>query len=286
MKKTYIFMLLAALSLAAAPLITLGFWSKDAIFASVLESGYVHSLPLFIIALVVAMMTAFYTFRMIGMSFFGNKSDHLEQLEKAGHTPHEVGPIVWVPFAILAVATIGIGVVGFAFGAELQHIFTGYLANYFGITEQKQLQESTTTHIVQPHTEPKLFLGLNPIAASASFGAFAVGGFLGYMFYISRKMDPQIISKNVVTRAIWKFLYNRWYLNSAIYWGTVIGPVAIYRIGWRYFELAVMERVNHAFEFLMASFSRVVKAGQTGITQTYLFVFGVGIMLIIMLLLL
>ena len=71
------------------------------------------------------------------MTFFGKKSDHLEQLEKAGHTLHEVNPIVWVPFAILAVATIAIGVVGFAFGAELQHILAGYLANYFGITEQK-----------------------------------------------------------------------------------------------------------------------------------------------------
>lgn len=286
MKKTYIFMLLAALSLAAAPLITLGFWSKDAIFASVLESGYVHSLPLFIIALVVAMMTAFYTFRMIGMSFFGNKSDHLEQLEKAGQPLHEVGPIIWVPFAILAVATIVIGVVGFAFGAELQHIFKGYLANYFGISEQKQLQEISATHTVQLHRQTNLFLGLNPIAASASFGAFAIGGFLGYMFYISRKMDPQIISKYGVTRVIWKFLYNRWYLNSAIYWGTVIGPIAIYRIIWRYFEFTVMEGINHAFEFSMASFSRIVKAGQTGITQTYLFVFGVGIMIIIMLLLL
>src|ERR687889_661924 len=65
MKKTYVFMLLASLSLAGAPLFTSGFWSKDAIFASVLESGYTFSQPLFIIAVVVAVMTAFYTFRMI-----------------------------------------------------------------------------------------------------------------------------------------------------------------------------------------------------------------------------
>jgi NADH-quinone oxidoreductase subunit L len=290
MRKTYIFMFLAAMSLAAAPLITLGFWSKDAIFAAVLGSGYVHSLPLFIMAFVVAIMTAFYTFRMIGMSFFGKKSHHLEELEKAGHHPHEVRPVVWVPFAILAVATIAVGVVGFAFGAQLQHIFSGYLANYFGITQQKQLQllqnPVTTTQLVKPLTETKLFLGLNPYAAAASFGAFAIGGFLGYMFYIARKIDPQIISKNFVTRGIWKFLYNRWYLNSALYWGAVIGPVAIYRILWRYFEFTVMEGISHAFEFSMASFSRLVKAGQTGITQTYLFVFGVGIMIIIMLLLL
>ena len=290
MRKTYIFMLIAALSLAAAPLVTLGFWSKDAIFSAVLESGYIHSVPLFILATVVAIMTAFYTFRMIGMSFFGKESEHLEQLEKDGHRPHEVRPIVWVPFAILAVATVAFGVFGFAFGAQLQHILTGYLVNYFGITPQKQMHllenPTTTTHLVQPHAQAKLFLGLNPLAALASVGAFAIGGFLGYMFYIGRKVNPEIISRNLVTRWIWKFLYDRWYLNSAIYWGTAIGPLAIYRGTWKHFEIAVIEGINHAFEFSMTAFSRVVKAGQTGITQTYLFVFGVGIMLIIMLLLL
>ena len=47
MKKTYIFMMLAGLSLAGAPLITSGFWSKDAIFASLLESGYSYNWALF-----------------------------------------------------------------------------------------------------------------------------------------------------------------------------------------------------------------------------------------------
>ena len=43
MKKTFLFMMMAGLSLAAAPFITSGFWSKDAIIASVLESGYQYS---------------------------------------------------------------------------------------------------------------------------------------------------------------------------------------------------------------------------------------------------
>src|SRR5918993_462929 len=65
MRKTYIFMLLASLSLAGAPLITSGFWSKDAIFASLLESSYPLSPYLYTIAVVIAVMTAFYTFRMV-----------------------------------------------------------------------------------------------------------------------------------------------------------------------------------------------------------------------------
>src|ERR671939_1154482 len=100
MRKTYIFMLLASLSLAGAPLITSGFWSKDAIFAAVLESGYQYSWPLFGMAVVVAVMTAFYTFRMIGMAFFGKESKHIEEMQKAGHHLHEVTARMWVPFAV------------------------------------------------------------------------------------------------------------------------------------------------------------------------------------------
>src|SRR6188472_794052 len=99
MPKTYVFMLLAGLSLAAAPLVTSGFWSKDAIFAAVLNSGYTYSTPLFIMAVMVSIMTAFYTFRMLGMTFFGKESKHVKQIEERGSV-HEVKPVMWVPFAI------------------------------------------------------------------------------------------------------------------------------------------------------------------------------------------
>jgi NADH-quinone oxidoreductase subunit L len=283
MKKTYIFVLLAALSLAGAPLFTSGFWSKDAIFASVLESGYTYSWPLFGMAVVVAVMTAFYTFRMIGMSFFGKKSRHLEEMEKKGHHLHDVTPSMSVPFAILAVASIAIGLVGFIFEAEIHHLFTEYLAESFGIHGEEE-EGGPAIHIL-PEGD-RTYFGLNPIAAAASVGAFAIGAALGFLFYIVRKADPTAIGRNIITRAIWKFLYNRWYLNTALYWGGVVGPLAIYRFIWRYFESTIIDGVNPAFQHSMAFMSRVVKAGQTGITQTYLFVFGVGIMIVVMLLLL
>jgi len=268
MKKTYIFMLLAGLSLAGAPLITSGFWSKDAIFASLLDSGYSYSWYLFSVAVIVAVMTAFYTFRMLGMAFFGKKSKHLEEIQNKGNHLHEVGKSMWIPFGILAVATIVIGSVGFIFEEQLQHILGEYLNNSFDISEEAE----------------DVGFELNVTAVIASVGAFAVGGILGYMFYIARILDPKVISRNIITQAIWKFLYNRWYLNSALYWGSVIGPMAIYRIIWRYFENVVIDGMNPAFQFSMSYFSRVVRAAQTGITQTYLFVFAVGILIVTMLL--
>jgi NADH-quinone oxidoreductase subunit L len=185
---------------------------------------------------------------------------------------------MWIPFAILAVATIAIGLVGFIFEGQITNLLGGYLVHSFGIGK-----------VVAPEAGGggnNTFLGLNPIAAAASFGAFAIGSVLGYVFYIARKPSPTIISKNIVTRAIWKFLYNRWYLNSALYWGAVIGPMAIYRIVWRYFESTIIDGISPAFQYTMAYFSKVVRSGQTGITQTYLFVFGVGIMIVLMLMLL
>ena len=281
MKKTYIFMMLSGLSLAGAPLITSGFWSKDAIFASLLESGYMFSWQLFGIAVAVAMMTAFYTFRMMGMAFFGKESRHLEDMQNEGHHLHEVGKSMWIPFGALAVATISIGLIGFIFEEQLHHFLGEYLADSFGIAEEEPESESVARVEDQESTS---FLGLNSAALVGSVGAFGVGGALGYVFYIARKADPGVISRNVFTRAIWKFLYNRWYLNSALYWGSVIVPLAIYRIIWRYFENVVIDGMNPAFQFSMAYFSRVVKAAQTGITQTYLYIFAVGIVIVTMLL--
>ncbi|HZB80393.1 MAG TPA: NADH-quinone oxidoreductase subunit L [Nitrososphaera sp.] len=282
MKKTYIFMMLSGLSLAGAPLITSGFWSKDAIFASLIESGYTFSWQLFGVAVVVAIMTAFYTFRMMGMAFFGKESRHLEDMQNEGHHLHEVGKSMWIPFGALAVATISIGLIGFIFEEQIHHLLGEYLADSFGIAEEER--SGSESAAIAEDQESTSFLGLNSAALVGSVGAFAGGGALGYVFYIARKADPGVISRNILTRAIWKFLYNRWYLNSALYWGSVIVPLAIYRIIWRYFENVVIDGMNPAFQFSMAYFSRVVKAAQTGITQTYLYIFAVGIVIVTMLL--
>jgi len=275
MKKTFIFMMMAGLSLAAAPFITSGFWSKDAILASVLESGYQYSWALFAIAVMVSFMTAFYTFRMLGMTFFGDKSKFIQETESS-HNVHEVGAVMWVPFAILAIASIAIGLIGFGFEHQLHEMFSAYLANSFGI--------QSTVSVEQEIPEFLSFVGLNPVAVIASFSAFALGAILGGLVYMKRVINPEIVSRSIISRAVWKFFFNRWYLNTALYWGAVIGPLAIFRIVWRYFESTIIDGINPGLQGTMTYFSRVIKAGQTGIAQTYLFVFAAGVLIIIMLL--
>lgn len=280
MKKTFIFMMMAGLSLAAAPFITSGFWSKDAILASVLESGYQYSWALFAIAVMVSFMTAFYTFRMLGMTFFGDKSKFIQETESSHHV-HEVGAVMWVPFAILAIASIAIGLIGFGFEHQLHEMFSAYLANSFGIHSTVSVEQEIQS---KGGSEFLSFVGLNPVAVIASFSAFALGAILGGLVYMKRVINPEIVSRSIISRAVWKFFFNRWYLNTALYWGAVIGPLAIYRIVWRYFESTIIDGINPGLQGTMTYFSRVIKAGQTGIAQTYLFVFAAGVLIIIMLL--
>jgi NADH-quinone oxidoreductase subunit L len=278
MKKTYLFMLLASLSLAGAPLITSGFWSKDAIFASLLESNYSLSPYLFTLAVVIAVMTAFYTFRMVGLTFFGKPSQNISNMESKGRHIHEVNRLMWMPFAVLAIASIIIGIVGFAFEGQLHSLFSSYLSNTFGITDGNG---NTNTSKEKENG----FLNLNPIAAASSVGAFGIGASLGYVFYIQRKANPNIINGNVVSKALWQFLYNRWYFNSLLYWIGVVIQLSFYRRIYKYFEGMFISGINPSFQYSMVFMSKVAKKVQTGNIQTYLYVFSAGVIVIAMLLL-
>jgi NADH-quinone oxidoreductase subunit L len=307
MNKTFIFMLLSGLSLAGAPLITSGFWSKDAIFAALLESGTSTGGALFFIAFIVAIMTAFYTFRMVGMVFFGTKSKHIQAIEQSSsHTSqsvsyvsseplddhhnskqdttpkiHEVTPIMWVPFAILAISTILIGLVGFIFEEEIHSIMASYLFSSFGIGEAISTHNSANT-IAQ--NAGQTTEALNPLALVSSVLAFGIGSGLGILFYIIRKKDPEIISRYPILKKAWSFLYNRWYLNSLLYWGFVTIPLRLYQIIWLYFENIIAQGINPALQFSMSYLSKWVKYTQTGVTQTYLFVFAAGIIIVLIML--
>ena len=305
MNKTFIFMLLSALSLAGAPLITSGFWSKDAIFAALLQSGTSTGGALFFIAFIVAIMTAFYTFRMVGMVFFGTKSKHIQTIEQTSynnsqsvsslssqpsdehnhqqdtkHTIHEVSPLMWLPFAILAISTVFIGLVGFFFEQEIHSIMASYLSSSFGIGEA--ISAHSTNNLGQSAGQETE--ALNPIALVSSFVAFGIGAGLGILFYIIRKKDPEIISRYPVLKNIWLFLYNRWYINSLLYWGFVKIPLRLYQLIWLYFENMIAQGINPAIEYSMSFLSKWVKYTQTGVTQTYLFVFAAGIIIVLIML--
>jgi NADH-quinone oxidoreductase subunit L len=279
MKKTYAFMWAAGLGLMGAPFITTGFWSKDAIFASVYESGSEWALPLYIIAVVTAVITAFYTTRMLGMVFFGKKSKHIEKMEEDGHHIHDAPLSMWIPYGILAVLTIGIGLIGLSAEEGLHHTFTDYLENSYGIHTAHVVEESSIL--------PEFLQGLNPVALGSSLVAFATGIGLGYIFYIGRWVDPvKFVNSNIVFYAIHKFLLNRWYLNAIIYWCFVVAPLWLARGVFRYFEKTAIDYgMNDGVQKAVGWSAKVIQGTQTGVSQSYLFVFGAGLLFVVLILL-
>jgi NADH-quinone oxidoreductase subunit L len=277
MRKTYAFMWAAGLGLMGAPFITTGFWSKDAIFGAIFESGNTWAMPLFSIAVLTAIITAFYTTRMIGMVFFGDKSKHIEHMEKEGHHIHEAPMSMWVPYGILAVLTIGIGVVGLTAEHGIHELFTEYLSKTFGIEAAHEVMEESTGL-------PSFLEGINPVALMASLAAFAIGISLGYIFYIGRFVDPaKFVNSNIFFYAIHKVILNRWYLNAMIYWCFVDAPLWLARGIWRYFErFAIDLGMNVGIERAVGYGAKVVQKTQTGVTQSYLYVFGAGILFIVL----
>src|SRR5215469_5047986 len=93
-----------ALALIGCPPFS-GFFSKDAILAV----AYEHNLPIFVLALFTAFLTAFYVIRMLVIVFFGNpRSDNARE-------SRESPPVMTMPLVVLAIlATLG----GFAFFAR------------------------------------------------------------------------------------------------------------------------------------------------------------------------
>ena len=279
MKKTYAFMWAAGLGLMGAPFITTGFWSKDAIFAAVYESGNEWALPLFLIAVLTAIITAFYTTRMIGMVFFGNKSKHIEKMEEEGHHIHEASPSMWIPYGILAVLTIGIGIIGLSAEEGIHHLFEEYLEHSFGIHSSHAAAEASIL--------PGFLQGLNPIALGASLVAFATGIGLGYIFYIGRWVDPvKFVNSNIFFYSIHKLFLNRWYLNALVYWCFVTTPLWLARGVSRYFEKTAIDYgMNDGVQKAVSWSAKVIQGTQTGVSQSYLFVFGAGLLFVVLILL-
>ena len=188
MPLTGIFMFIASLSLMGVPPLP-GFWSKDAILLTCLET---HNYPLFILALITVVLTSFYTARFIGMIFYGKESKNIERLKQKGAHLGEAHRAMVVACGVLAAIIIVFGI----FGLSLEHL----LGKGFGHTlEQLHLPVEAIEHSM-PHL-------LVPILSVLSV---AIGIVPAYLLYFSGKVDPAgIVEKYAVIRVFHNFFWNR-----------------------------------------------------------------------------
>src|SRR5436309_7257433 len=118
MRFTSISMILAGLSLIGIPPFS-GFWTKDSILSSAFQSS---QFVFYGIGLATVLLTAFYTTRMLGITFAGKSSSHVDELAEEGKPVHEAGLVMLVPYLVLAIASLGLGI--------FYPFYSGPLSNY------------------------------------------------------------------------------------------------------------------------------------------------------------
>jgi len=287
MRLTFAVFLVAAASLSGIPPFS-GFWSKEDVLSAAWSSG---QWGLYAVGAVTAGITAFYTFRMLGLIFYG------EPQQDGGHSEHKVGPLGWAPYAILGAMTVVIGVLAPLVNIEgaLQGAATAYLHGLYPSAPLPAVPEGFS-----------LDLESSGIALSIAL----VGLAAAYLLYIARRTDPgKIVGQTGALHGLYRFLENRWYLN-ALYYRVFVDPlISASRWLLNNLELNGLEKVNSGTAALWVyisragnwldasvvdtaasdiaidgeSVSRALRRIQNGVVERYALIFSIGLAVMLLL---
>jgi NADH-quinone oxidoreductase subunit L len=299
MKITFAAVLIAVASLSGIPPFS-GFWSKDAVLGAAWGAG---QYGLFFMGAITAGLTAFYSFRMLGIVFFGNKSAGLAKAEEEGHHLGEPSWVMWVPYTVLAAGTVIIGLtalVGLAIPSlNLENALEGAAASW--------------VHTLYPGQTLAASAGSFDFVSSAIALVFVAAGFFAaYTFYLSRRTSPdRFVGDHGFMHSLYKFLENRWYINAVYYKAFVNAPIAASNWLGNTFELHVLFRVNdlgraigvslstagnwmdahvvdgiaNGISTVGQALSRAARRIQSGVTEQYVTVLALGIVILLIALL-
>ncbi len=155
MPKTFLAFTAGAAALSGLPLLS-GFFSKDEILAMTFQHGGVYLL-LWGIGIATAAMTAYYSWRMVALTFFGE-----ERFDAAHVHPHESPRLMTMPLYALAVLAIGAGVL------NLPPVLPadGYLTHWLEPVTREGTRILGGAHHMS-HTTEWLLLGLGSVIALA-----------------------------------------------------------------------------------------------------------------------
>ncbi len=263
---TFATFVIGSLSLAGIPPLS-GFWSKDEILV---DAWYENKL-LFAAALTVAFMTAFYMFRAVFLTFFGEyrggepggghggasahgdeSHDAHAQPDGGAHAPahhampHESPLVMWLPLAILAVPSILSGLVNAPF---FHHPFGDFI-----------LQSVPETLRHEPHP-------FNwGIAISSSVLAVLGIAFAALLYAGGRVRVPL----SLLARPFYVLFSHKYFLDE-LYERAIVGGI-LYQGVWRlaaWFDATVVDgAVNGVARFTRGA-SAIMRRAQTGSEQSY-----------------
>ena len=257
---TFLTMLIGCLAISGIPPFA-GFFSKDEILSHVYE----HSKLMWIIGLFTSLLTAFYMFRLLFLTFFGE----FRGTEEQKHHLHESPASITLPLIILAVlSTVG-GFMGEPMFLGGKHYLADFLAPIF--TYSRQILPAAFA--AEPDHGTELML------IGVSVAVAVVGIVLAYVQYVARAQRPA--EDESQRSAVDSLVYHKYYVDE-LYSTLFVKPVmALSRGLYRFVENGVIDPVVNGFGRLTLAGGSLLRFVQTGSVETYLILMVLGIVLIL-----
>ncbi len=188
---TYAVMWIGSLSLAGIPFFA-GFYSKDTILAAAWASGTAVGRYSFCLGIFTAFLTAFYSWRLLIMTFHGKpRAD-----EETMHHVHESPWVMLIPLFVLAL------------GAAI----AGYLAEEYFVGHGRAEFWKGSILVLPGHDSIGAAEEVTGIIQVLPLIAAALGIATAYLCY---SIDPAIPARLTLRyRAIYLFLLNKWYFDE------------------------------------------------------------------------
>ncbi|HZL32710.1 MAG TPA: NADH-quinone oxidoreductase subunit L [Verrucomicrobiae bacterium] len=266
---TYWTMLIGSIAISGIPPLA-GFFSKDEILGEAFKNGF---LWVWAIGFLVAGMTAFYMFRLIGLTFWGES-----RVDPAVESNiHESGRAMTIPLILLAIPTIFIGLfLGLPFGASR---LQGWLAPVF----------DPAVALAGRVDQPFALAGIDGGLILASVSVAALGIVLAWRFF-GVDLGPlkskarlstvnAIAGANGATRFLYRASLNKWWFDD-------LYDLLFIRIGGRvanglwWFDRNVVDGAVNGTGRVVGSAGGGLRRIQTGRVQNY--ALGIALGLIVM----
>ena len=250
---TYPTFLIGAVAIAGVPFLS-GFFSKDAILTHAFAQGQYFIWALGIMG---AVLTAFYMFRLIFLTFFGE-----ERLDAhAKKHLHESPPVMTVPLVALAFFAVTAGYVGLP-------VVLGEKANLFNRFLEPVIHPGHDTHLAMS-TEWLLIL--------ISVAVALCGIYIAYVFYLRSPQTPH----RLVARfpKAYTLLHNKYYVDE-IYNAAVINPLVNgSSLIYDNFDLKVIDGAINGAAETTGFTGKVLGLLQSGLVKDYALAILLGVIL-------
>jgi NADH-quinone oxidoreductase subunit L len=261
---TAITYLIGAFAIAGFPLIFAGFFSKDEILWQVFSSPAGH--PVFwAIGAITAILTAFYMFRTVALTFYGESRVD----EHHAHHVHESPWTMTVPLMILAALSVVGGwlgiphVLGGAVGVHnfLEEYFHGFFA---------KLPADAAHHSV---TVELLLMGV-------STGAALVAMYVAFRLF-SRQREKAAELRDRVAVA-YRVLANKYYIDELYDW-LIVNPIrwCSDKVLWRIVDARIIDGAVNAAGYSTRNIGGALRLVQNGIVENYAVGIALGTIIII-----